>query len=76
MDVASLPAWRGFDAWLNRDPSRRPDQITEHSGICYQCDALVDRMAHADPVTRAPPWNQNLCPGCWANPRPRSRRRR
>ena len=64
MNITTTPTWRGFDAWLNRDPRWRPEQITEHYGVCHQCDALVDRMAHADPVMRATPWNQNLCPEC------------
>lgn len=76
MNIIIVPAWRGFDAWLNRDPNRRPEQITEHSGICHKCDTLVDRLAHADPVTRTVPWNQNLCPECWTHRRPRGRPRR
>ncbi len=76
MAILSLPTWRGFDALLNRDASRWPEQITDQSGICHQCDALVDRMARADPVTRTTSWNENLCPECWAHRRPRSRRRR
>ena len=55
MDVVSLPTWRGFDAWLKRDPSRRPEQIAEHAGICHQCDTLVGQIAHPDEVTPGPP---------------------
>lgn len=75
VNIPTTPTWHAFDAWLNRNPSRRPEQITEDSGICDQCDALVDRMAQADPVTRTMPWNQNPCPECWAHRRPKGRRR-
>lgn len=75
MNITTIPAWRGFDVWLNRDPRRRPEQISEHSGICHRCDALVDHMAHADPVARTTPWNQNLCPECWERRRSRKRPR-
>jgi hypothetical protein len=74
MDVSTTELWRGFDAWLNRDSSRSPDEITPNSAICFVCDCLHDRMAADDPVTGRPPWNQNLCPECWKYRRPKPRR--
>jgi hypothetical protein len=65
MELTSTELWRGFDAWLKRDPSRSGDDIGPHSAICFVCDSLHDRLAASDPVTRRPPWNQNLCPQCW-----------
>jgi hypothetical protein len=51
VDVSRIELWRGFDAWLNRDPSRSTNEITPNSAICFVCDCLHDRMAADDPVT-------------------------
>lgn len=64
MDIDKTELWRGFEAWLNRDPTCRPEQITKGSAICFVCDRLHDRMTADDLVTGRPPWNQNLCPEC------------
>jgi hypothetical protein len=31
VDVSRIELWRGFDAWLNRDPSRSTNEITPNS---------------------------------------------
>ena len=56
---------------LNDKMRRSAEEIAEHSGICFQCDELMDRVAHRDPVTRATRWNQNLSPACWTKRKPR-----
>jgi hypothetical protein len=49
MDVSTTELWRGFDAWLNRDSSRSPDEITPKSAICFVCDCLHDVSGHFRP---------------------------